>query len=82
MTGGGKQKGLIDVKIRYALNPNRYDAAEDTLPLTAAQIEGLQKISQHREKTFKDESALLFLGALYRIIEQKFIHLINATKVI
>ena len=48
------QKGLIDVKITHETKPNRYDAASDTLALTAAQVEGLNRIKQHWDKIFKE----------------------------
>ncbi|MEW6673228.1 MAG: cbb3-type cytochrome c oxidase subunit I [Thermodesulfobacteriota bacterium] len=48
------QKGIIDVKTRHEIKPNRYDAATDTLTLTAAQVEGLKRVSQYWEKTFKE----------------------------
>jgi nitric oxide reductase subunit B len=47
------QKGLIDVKTTHETKPNRYDAASDTLTLTAAQIEGLNRVKQHWENIFK-----------------------------
>ena len=48
------EKGIIDVKTRHEIKPNRYDAAQDTLTLTAAQVEGLKRVSQYWEKTFKE----------------------------
>jgi nitric oxide reductase subunit B len=48
------QKGLIDVKTTHEIKPNRYDAAKDTLTLTAAQVQGLNRVKQHWEKTFKE----------------------------
>jgi len=48
------QKGIIDVKTKHELKSNRYDAAGDTLTLTAAQVEGLKRVSQHWEKIFKE----------------------------
>ena len=48
------QKGIIDVKTKHEVKPNRYDAAKDTLTLTTAQVEGLKKVKQHWEKIFKD----------------------------
>ena len=48
------EKGIIDVKIKHETKTNRYDAATDTLILTAAQINGLQKVKEHWEKTFKE----------------------------
>ena len=48
------QKGIIDVKIKHEIKPNRYDAAKDTLTLTAAQVEGLKSVKHHWEKIFKE----------------------------
>jgi len=48
------QKGLIDVKITHETKPNRYDAASDTLALTAAQVEGLNRVKAHWGTIFKD----------------------------
>lgn len=48
------QQGIIDVKTTHEIKPNRYDAATDTLTLTAAQIEGLNRVKQHWEKIFKE----------------------------
>ena len=50
----GIEKGIIDVKIKHETKPNRYDAASDTLTLTAAQVEGLKRVKQHWEKIFKE----------------------------
>lgn len=47
------QKGLIDVKTAHETKPNRYDAATDTLTLTAAQVEGLDRVKQHWDNIFK-----------------------------
>ncbi len=47
------QKGIIDVKIKHEIKPNRYDAASDTLKLTAAQVGGLERVSRHWEEVFK-----------------------------
>ena len=44
------QQGLIDVKTTHETKPNRYDAAKDTLTLTASQVEGLNRVKQHWEK--------------------------------
>ena len=49
----GLQKGIIDVKTKHETKTNRYDAAKDTLTLTAAQVEGLERVKQHWEKIFK-----------------------------
>ncbi len=48
------QKGIIDVKTKHEIKPNRYDAAKDTLTLTASQVEGLKRIKQHWKKIFKE----------------------------
>lgn len=48
------QKGIIDVKTKHEIKPNRYDAAKDTLTLTTAQVEGLKRVKQHWQKTFKE----------------------------
>ena len=47
------QKGIIDVKIKHETKPNRYDAAKDTLTLTAAQVEALKRVKQHWDNIFK-----------------------------
>jgi nitric oxide reductase subunit B len=47
------QKGLIDVKTRHETKTNRYNGATDTLTLTPAQVEGLERVKQHWEKIFK-----------------------------
>ncbi len=48
------QKGIIDVKTRHEIKPNRYDAATDTLTLTDAQVDGLMRVKQHWDTVFKD----------------------------
>ena len=48
------QKGIIDVKTRHEIKPNRYDAATDTLTLTDAQVDGLKRVKQHWDTVFKD----------------------------
>jgi len=50
----GLEKGIIDVKIKHETKPNRYDAATNTLTLTAAQVKGLEKVKQHWQKVFKE----------------------------
>jgi nitric oxide reductase subunit B len=47
------QKGIIDVKTKHETKTNRYDAAKDTLTLTAAQVEGFERVRQHWENIFK-----------------------------
>jgi nitric oxide reductase subunit B len=51
---GDLEKGLIDVKTRHEIKPNRYDPTADTLTLTAAQVEGLRQVNQHWDAIFKD----------------------------
>jgi len=48
------QKGLIDVKITHETKTNRYDTATDTLTLTAAQVEGLNRVKQYWAKIFTE----------------------------
>ncbi len=48
------QKDIINVKIKAELKPNRYDADSDTLKLTDAQVQGLERVVAHWEKTFRD----------------------------
>jgi nitric oxide reductase subunit B len=48
------QTGLIDVKIAHETKTNRYDAAADTLTLTAAQVEGLNRVEQYWGKIFSE----------------------------
>jgi nitric oxide reductase subunit B len=66
------QKGLIDVKTIHETKPNRYDAAKDTLTLTAAQVEGLNRVKQHWEKIFKEgEQRYGFLPDTIGVAEQR-----------
>ncbi len=48
------QQGLVDVKTTHELKENRYDPATDTLTLTAAQIEGLERVTQHWQRVFTE----------------------------
>ena len=48
------QKGIVDVKVAHETKPNRYDAPKDTLVLTAAQVQGLDRVISHWQKTFRD----------------------------
>jgi nitric oxide reductase subunit B len=48
------KREFIDVRVKREIKANRYDAAKDTLTLTAAQVEGLGKVLQHWDKTFKE----------------------------
>ena len=57
------QKGIIDVKTKHEIKPNRYDAASDTLTLTAAQVEGLERVKQHWEKIFKEGQQRLWFSS-------------------
>jgi len=66
------QKGLMDVKTTHEIKPNRYDAAKDTLTLTAAQVQGLNRVKQHWEKTFKEgEQRFGFLPETIATAEQR-----------
>ncbi|MCP4292403.1 MAG: nitric-oxide reductase large subunit, partial [bacterium] len=66
------QKGIIDVKTKHEIKPNRYDAASDTLTLTVAQVEGLKRVKQHWEKIFKEgEQRYGFLPDTIRTEEQR-----------
>ena len=66
------QKGVIDVKTAHEIKPNRYDAAKDTLTLTVAQIEGLERVKGHWEKIFKmGEQRYGFLPDTIRTEEQR-----------
>jgi nitric oxide reductase subunit B len=48
------KKALIDVKTTHEIKPNRYDPATDTLTLTDAQVNGLDRVVQHWGTTFKE----------------------------
>lgn len=48
------QKAVVDAKTVNEIKANRYDAAKDTLTLTVAQAQSLERISQHWGKTFKE----------------------------
>jgi nitric oxide reductase subunit B len=48
------QKEIVDVRTKNEVKTNRYDAAADTLTLTAAQVEALNAVQQHWEKIFKE----------------------------
>ena len=66
------QQGLVDVKTTHETKPNRYDAAKDTLTLTAAQVEGLNRVKQHWEIIFKDgEQRYGFLPDTIAVAEQR-----------
>ena len=66
------QKGIVDVKTKHDVKPNRYDASKDTLTLTAAQVEGLKRVSAHWEKIFKEgEQRYGFLPETIREEQQR-----------
>jgi nitric oxide reductase subunit B len=48
------KKALIDVKTTHEIKPNRYDPATDTLTLTDAQVNGLERVVKHWGTTFKE----------------------------
>jgi nitric oxide reductase subunit B len=48
------QKEIIDLKCTNELKTNRYDSSSDTLTLTLSQGQGLHKIHEFWEKTFKE----------------------------
>ncbi len=48
------RKELVDVKAKSEIRTNRYDAAKDTLVLTARQVEALDAVRRHWEKAFAD----------------------------
>jgi len=48
------EKGLVDVKIAHEIKKNRYDAAKDTLMLTAAQVKGLERVIAYWGKMFTE----------------------------
>src|SRR3972149_6965384 len=48
------QKAVIDAKTQNEIKTNRYDSSKDTLTLTVAEVQALDRISQYWGKTFKD----------------------------
>lgn len=48
------KQGMIDVRTKHEVKPNRYDPATDTLTLTAAQVNALNAVVQHWEKIFNE----------------------------
>jgi len=48
------EQGMIDVRTKHEVKPNRYDPATDTLTLTSAQVAALNRVVQHWEKTFNE----------------------------
>ena len=51
------ERDLIDLRTRREMKANGYDAAGDTLKLSAAQVEGLSDAEQFWERTFRDGDA-------------------------
>lgn len=47
------ERGMIDVKVKHEIKPNRYDPASDTLTLTPAQVEGYERVRTHWDTLFK-----------------------------
>ncbi len=48
------EKEIIDVRIKDEIKTNRYNKATETLTLTAAQLQALEKIQAHWDAVFKD----------------------------
>ncbi|MBW2367301.1 MAG: hypothetical protein JRH15_05400 [Deltaproteobacteria bacterium] len=48
------RKEIIDVRTKNEIKTNRYDDAQDILKLTPAQLQALEKVHQHWDKTFKE----------------------------
>jgi nitric oxide reductase subunit B len=48
------QREIIDVKTKREIKANRYNPDNDTLTLTDAQVESLERVVNHWEKTFKE----------------------------
>jgi len=48
------ERGIVDVRTKHEIKPNRYDSATDTLTLTPFQVEGLNRITQHWDRMFKE----------------------------
>ena len=66
------QKSVIDAKTKNEIKVNRYDGGQDTLVLTAAQVQALDQISQYWEKTFKEgEQHYGFLPDTVRTAEER-----------
>jgi nitric oxide reductase subunit B len=66
------EKGIVDVRTKHEIKPNRYDPTTDTLTLTPFQIEGLNKIKQHWERIFKEgDEGFGFLPNTVRTEEQR-----------
>jgi nitric oxide reductase subunit B len=65
-------KELIDVKVKKEIKTNRYDPEKDTLTLTPAQVEGLDRVYQHWEITFREgEQRYGFLPNTVQTKEQR-----------
>jgi nitric oxide reductase subunit B len=66
------EKELISVKVKREIKTNRYDEARDTLTLTNAQVQGLEKVRQHWATTFKEgEQEYGFLPGTIRTEEER-----------
>lgn len=50
----GLHKDIVDLKVQKDIKTNLYDPATDTLKLTPAQVNGLMKIQQFWEFTFRE----------------------------
>ncbi len=65
-------KGIVDVRTKHEIKPNRYNPATDTLTLTPFQVEGLNKIIKHWDRTFKEGNERFgFLPNTIRTEEQR-----------
>lgn len=51
---GELEKELVGVKTKREIKTNRYDASQDTLTVTACQVQGLTKVQEYWEKMLKD----------------------------
>jgi nitric oxide reductase subunit B len=49
-----EERDLIDIRMRRAMKTNNYDAAADTLRLSAEQLSALADIEEFWERTFRD----------------------------
>ncbi len=66
------QKSLIDAKTKNEIKVNRYNAAGDTLTLTIAQVQALEKVAPYWDKMFKEgEQHYGFLPDTVRTAEER-----------
>lgn len=49
-----ERKDVVAVHVAHEIKENRYDAASDRLTLTAGQVEGLEAVYRHWDKTFDE----------------------------